>query len=135
MANASTYSATCSRAVGSHASVSCWALLEEGFVVALDLVDAVGNELDAQPPPIGRVGLAPDEARPLEPVEDAGDGAGRQAGQLSQARRLQPGLGRCEDQTAQIRGVDAEPLGDRLVGGDRSGDQSMDRACEWSVRG
>ncbi len=60
------------------------ALLAEVGHRRLHLGHLLRDQLDDDPPAIGRVGDAPDVARLLEAVDDAGDRAGRQAHQLRQ---------------------------------------------------
>ena len=81
----------------------------------LDGGHLLGDDLDDDPPPVGRVGDAPHIARLLEAVDDAGDGAGRQAHQLGQ-----PAGGRRAGVEEDLERLDvglgqAEPDGDRLA--------------------
>ena len=74
----------------------------------LDCGHPLRDELDDHAPAVGRVGDPADVAGLLEPVDDAGDGAGRQAHELGQAaggggagvdehlERLDVGLGQAE---------------------------------------
>ena len=74
----------------------------------LDRGDLLGDDLDDDPAPVGRVGDPADVAGLLEPVDDAGDGAARQPGQLGEPaggcgselhqrlERLDVGLGQAE---------------------------------------
>ena len=100
------------------------ALLADAGHRGLDIRDLLGNDLDDDSPPIGRIGDPADVAGLLEPVDDAGDRAGRQAhqvGQLAgrrgpavdeQLERLDVGLGEAEadgDGLAEERALEVDP--------------------------
>ena len=85
-----------------------------------NLARARGRRLHGDAPPVGGIWSSLDEAGLLEPVEDAGDGPGRQAGELREAARGEAGLGDRELQAAQVGGVEAEVLGEGLVVGGRA---------------
>ena len=84
----------------------------------------VGHDLDDDPPAVGRVGDAPDVAGLLEPVDDPGDRAGRQAHELRERpavvdarvdedlERLDVGLGQAEPDghgLAEERSLEVDP--------------------------
>ena len=90
----------------------------------LDAGHLLGHDLDDHPTPVGRVGDAPDVARLLEPIDDPGHRAGRQAHDIRQRaggrrarvdedlERLDVGLGEAEadgHRLAEERSLQVDP--------------------------
>ena len=97
---------------------------EERRVLGRDGDRPVWVDAHDEPAPVIRVGLAPDDPPPLEPIEDARDRAARQPGQLGQPRRGDLVLADRELEALEVRRVDPDPFRDGLVEDDGAGDQA-----------
>ena len=82
---------------------------------------ALRHRLDDHPPPVGGVGDAPHVARLLEAVDHARRRAGRQRGELAEAADGHRALRGEEAEAVDVRGREAEPLGDDLGEGGTAG--------------
>ena len=85
-------------------------LIERGDLGRPVRVDAYDD-----PPPVVRVGLAPNDPSSLEAVEDARDRAAREPGQLGEPGRGDLGFADGELETLEVGGIDPEALGDGFV--------------------